>query len=375
MIDRWPELLPNERRILNQVQISPGVTQREIGNILDVPQQTVSRQINDLLERGLLRAGDRVSGGQRGHPSLSLTIEPDALYSLGVSIMADAISMMLVDLTGRERGYRLYHPGVMSRAMVLDTVARGLDELAGEAGIEPQRIPGIGIAITGFLSSRHTFNTPRSLDEWADIDVAAPFAERFGRPAWADNDGNAAAIGESLVGAGRWAQSFAYLYIATGFGGGVIANGTLLSGRHGNAGEYGTMLQPGLHPNPSLELLRQTMALRGTEYADVSTLLENFDIDAPGVSEWIAKVSDSLSFVCGASMGILDPDAIVLGGRIPKSLAARLIPHIVIPDFRRRGQGREMIPIVPAEAQGDATALGAAVMPLHMHIFGREQRL
>ncbi|MFE1599778.1 hypothetical protein [Methylobacterium sp. ID0610] len=38
-------------------------------------------------------------------------------------------------------------------------------------------------------------------------------------PAWLENDGNAAAVGESLFGVGRWAQNFAHLDIAAGFGG------------------------------------------------------------------------------------------------------------------------------------------------------------
>lgn len=370
-VEGWPDLLATERRMLAFVNANPGVTQKALGERLDVPQQTVSRQINDLLARGLLRGGDRVSEGRRGQPSLTLALNPDRIFSLGVSIMADAVSVMLVDMAGNERGYRRYRPPVMQREVVLDHVGQGLAELTAEAGIDPARVPGIGVGITGFIRpDRRSFNTPRMLDEWAAVDVAAIFAGRFGRSAWADNDGNVAAVGETLVGVGRWASSFAYLYIATGFGGGAVVDGALLHGRHGNAGEYATMLPPLLYPSPTLELLRQTMALRGVEFADVSALVEGFDIDAPGVDEWIAKVTDSLSLVCGACVGLLDPDAIVLGGRIPAMLAARVIPHIVIPTVPRRGETRETIPIVPAAAPGDATALGAAMLPLQMRIFG-----
>jgi len=373
--EAWPELLATERRMLAFANANPGVTQKELGALLDVPQQTASRQINDLLARGLLLGGERVSRGQRGQPSLTLRINPDRVFSLGVSIMADAISVMLVDMTGRERGYRRYRPPVMSREAVLERAAVGLADLTEAARIDPARVLGIGIGITGFIRhDRRSFNTPRSLDEWADVDIAAIFAERFGRPAWADNDGNVAAVGESLVGVGRWAPTFAYLYIATGFGGGAIVNGAPLYGRHGNAGEYATMLPPLLYPSPTLELLRQTMALRGVEFADVSALVEGFDIDMPGVDEWIAKIADSLSLVCGACVGVLDPDAIVLGGRIPTILAERVIPNITIPVVPRRGEGRELIPIVPAAAPGDATALGAAVLPLQRCIFGEGGR-
>jgi predicted NBD/HSP70 family sugar kinase len=371
IVDAWPELLATERRLMACVNANPGITQKELGERLDVPQQTVSRQINDLLARGLLAGGERVSQGRRGQPSLTLTINPERIFSLGVSIMADAVSVMLVDLGGSERGYRRYRPSTMSRAAVLEQVEIGLAELTAAAGLDPAQVLGIGIGITGFFrADRRSFNTPLMLDEWALVDVAAIFSGHFGRPAWADNDGNVAAVGESLVGVGRWAPTFAYLYIATGFGGGAIVDGAMLAGRHGNAGEYATMLPPQLYPSPTLELLRQTMALRGVEFADVSALLEGFDIDLPGVDEWIAKVTDSLSLVCGACVGVLDPDAIVLGGRIPTALAERLIPLVTVPIVPRRGEGREAVPIVAAAAPGDATALGAAVLPLQIRIFG-----
>src|SRR3546814_26762 len=121
--------------------------------------------------------------------------------------------------------YRRYRPEVLTRKSVLQAVETGLAELTDETGIAPECIPGIGVAITGFLSDRLTFNTPRTLDEWTDIDVAAVFARHFGRDAWADNDGNLAALAESLMGVGRWARNFPYLSFATGFGGGVIADG------------------------------------------------------------------------------------------------------------------------------------------------------
>lgn len=367
-------MLPSERRILGFVQANPGVTQREIGIPLDLPQQTLSRHINNLVELGLLQGGDRLSGGRRGQPSLSLSVAPERLYSLGISILADTVSVMLVDLGGNPRGYRTYRPEVMSREAVLRAAADGLEELARAAHITTDRVPGIGIALTGFLSASHTFNTPRSLDEWADIDAAAVFAERFERPAWADNDANASAVGENLVGVGRWARNFAYLAFGAGFGGGVIADGALLTGRHGNAGEFGAMLQPGFHLSPSLELLRRTMAQHGAAYPDISAMLEDFNVQAPGVAEWVAQIADSLSYVCAAILAILDPDAIVLGGRMPRALAELLSPRIVFPDYRRRGVGREPPRIVPADAPGDAAALGAAMLPLQMRVFGEQRK-
>ncbi|HLU92176.1 MAG TPA: ROK family transcriptional regulator [Pedomonas sp.] len=364
------DLTPVERRILAFVQANPASTQTETGLATGIPQQSVSRTVKELLARGFLVGGKRTSRGRRGHPSLTLSINPDRLFSLGVSIMADAVALMLIDMTGAERGYTVFRPATMSRQSVLDCARQGLDALCGKIGIRPPQVFGIGVGITGFvLPDGRSFNTPRSLDEWANLDVAAVFQEAFGRPAWADNDGNVAAIGESLVGVGKWARNFAYLYISTGFGGGIIANGQLLRGRHGNAGEFAQMLPPMIYPSPTLELLRQTMAWRGVGYENVSDLLENFSVDQPGVAEWVAKVADTLTLVCGSCHAVLDPDAIVLGGRMPRALAELVIPRIAFHSVPRRGVATKAPPVVPAAAPGDATALGAAAMPLKFSVY------
>ena len=63
------------------------------------------------------------------------------------------------------------------------------------------------------------YNTPSPLDDWALIALDRLFEERLDMPVWVENDGNAAAVGESLVGIGRIYDNFAYLFIDTLIGG------------------------------------------------------------------------------------------------------------------------------------------------------------
>lgn len=63
-------------------------------------------------------------------------------------------------------------------------------------------------------------------------------------------------------------------------------------------------------------------------------------------------------------MALLDPHAIVFGGRLPKVLAERLIASLSIDNQPRRDRKRPEPRLVPAEAPGAATAIGAASLPL-----------
>lgn len=369
-VGTWPVVSATERRLLSLVAGGGDVTQSEVVTRTDLSQQTVSRVIADLVGRGLLLQGERVSRGRRGQPSALLSINKDRLFMLGVSIMADAVATMLVDFEGGERDYVFVEPPSMSRASVLETVEQGFALMCSRSGIDPARVLGIGIGITGFaLPDGRSFNPPRTLDEWAAVDIAALFEERFRRPAWADNDGNVAAVGESLVGVGRWAKDFAYMYIATGFGGGLVVDGRLMRGRHGNAGEFAGVLPSSLYPSPTLELLRHCFAQEGRAFGTIAEMLGAISLDEPAVESWLGRIGDSLSLVCSACAAILDPEAIVIGGRLPRPLAERLIDRIDLRAAPRRGIDRQQPRLVPSEAVGDATALGAAILPLKLQFF------
>ena len=54
-----------------------------------------------------------------------------------------------------------------------------------------------------------------------------------------ENDANCAALGEHICGAARGMKDFAVITLGTGIGSGLVANGRLIAGAHGMAGECG----------------------------------------------------------------------------------------------------------------------------------------
>jgi fructokinase len=65
---------------------------------------------------------------------------------------------------------------------------------------------------------------------WAGADVAGELRRRLGVPVALDTDVNAAALGEHRWGAARGLDTFAYVTVGTGIGGGLMAGGKLLHG-------------------------------------------------------------------------------------------------------------------------------------------------
>ncbi|MEM1261039.1 MAG: ROK family transcriptional regulator [Pseudomonadota bacterium] len=365
-----PRPSQTERRVLGTTLRAGVISQPTLAKATGLAQQSISRVVKGLIAIGALAETDRVLSGRRGQPGVAIRVAPSFAYTFGVSIMTDAISVALMDFSGGVADEQHRDLAAMTRDAVLDTAETMVAAMVSSHGIDRRRVFGMGVSVSGrHIGPGAIYNTPRLLDDWALIAIDRLFEERFEMPVWVENDGNAAAIGESLVGVGRMYDNFAYLFIDTLLGGGIIVNHELMRGCNGNGGEIGLLLPRNIYQHPSLESLRQTLAEYGIDNSGVSAMIKNFDPDWPGIDEWITKTKSSFSLIASALAAILDPEAIVLGGRMPTELARRVIPHIDIYNDSRRGKPRALPRLIVSKAGGDVSAIGAASLPLKDHFF------
>lgn len=356
--------------MLERLRCGSGLTRADLTRATGLTAQSVSRLVDALHRRDLIVIGERQVNG-RGQPSPELHINPEAAYGLGLSIMTDAVSASLMDLSGRtvafvERG--LVSP---SRAAVLEQIVDIHDELLSTHVRDRRRIAGLGVSITGFfVGEGRQVNPPDPLGDFALVDIDEMIAARLNLPVWLDNDGSAAAIGEALAGVGRSLSTFAYIFFAMGVGGGVIIDGKLHRGRFGNAGEFAGILSPEhFHTRPTMEFLRQTLVEHGTPLRDIKDMVDRFDPCWPGVDVYIARVRPHLDAMISAISAVLDPEAIVLGGRIPKALAERLADELSFYSVPRRHTHKPNPAVLVSEVRGDCAAIGASAMPLKAQFF------
>ena len=80
---------------------------------------------------------------------------------------------------------------------------------------------------------------PAVAQSWLDFDLRKHLAAQIGREILFENDASAAATAELVYGWGRQFRTWIYLSINTFIGGGLILNGNLETGPHGNAAAYG----------------------------------------------------------------------------------------------------------------------------------------
>lgn len=360
----------SERRVLGTIVRRGMVGQPALARTTGLAQQSISRIVKKLLSIGALAEGDRVLSGRRGQPGVEVRTVPSFAYTYGLSIMTDALSVALMDFSGAVVAEEHRDLPLMTRSAVLGELEGIVEGWVSAHGLERSRIFGLGVSISGrHIGPGAVYNTPEALDDWALVAIDELFRERFELPVWVENDGNAAAVGESLVGVGRTYGNFAYLFIDTFIGGGIVINHELMRGCNGNGGEIGLILPRNTFPHPSLESLRQTLGEYGVQHFGVSEMIKNFDDSWPGIDEWIIKNRGSFSLIASALAAILDPEAIVLGGRMPATLARRIIPHVDIFNDWRRGKPRALPRLVASKTEGDASAIGAAALPFKEYFF------
>lgn len=109
-----------------------------------------------------------------------------------------------------------------------------------------EKIRGIGIGAPNGNIYTGTIEYAPNLPWTGIIPLAQLVSDKFGVPCSLTNDANAAAVGEMMYGAARGMKDFIVITLGTGVGSGIFANGQLIYGHDGFAGELGhTIIRPG----------------------------------------------------------------------------------------------------------------------------------
>jgi glucokinase len=168
--------------------------------------------------------------------STSLSYES---LAIGVDIGGTGTKFGIVDRNGNvlfsseisTRG----HSHVESFIDELYTNLALLIEKAGGSG----RMRGIGVGAPNGNYYSGTVEYAPNLPWRGIIPLAKLIQNRFQLPAILTNDANAAAIGEMMYGAAKGMKDFIMITLGTGVGSGIVANGKLIYGHDGFAGELG----------------------------------------------------------------------------------------------------------------------------------------
>jgi glucokinase len=111
--------------------------------------------------------------------------------------------------------------------------------LAASDGVE---VIALGAGCGGPMSSGGETVSPLHIPAWRDFPLRSALHDLVQRPVAVDNDAKALALGEGWLGVARHSTNFMAVVVGTGVGAGLVLDGRLLNGDHGNAGHLGHVI-------------------------------------------------------------------------------------------------------------------------------------
>jgi glucokinase-like ROK family protein len=177
-----------------------------------------------------------------GRPGTLIDIDPAGGRIIGAEIGVDFIAVVLVDLKANIvwRKQLNTRGAAQPQAEIIALAERLFQEAIDEVHLTGQRLLGIGVGVPGLVDrATGTLLFAPNLG-WRHVPLRAMW-QRFGVPVFVENEANAAALGEHLIGVARHVADFIYLSAGVGLGGGLVIGGELYRGAGGYAGEVGHM--------------------------------------------------------------------------------------------------------------------------------------
>lgn len=127
-------------------------------------------------------------------------------------------------------------------ANVLSDISKSVKEKLSELNISLNDVSAAGMGVPGPVLNKSLVKGCVFIG-WGDLNVSEELGKLLGGiPVVVENDANTATLGEMWKGKGKGYKSLVLLTLGTDIGGGVIADGHLISGAFGGGGEVGHMV-------------------------------------------------------------------------------------------------------------------------------------
>lgn len=227
----------NRRNVMRFVLEKESTSRQEVAQALQISMPTVLQNINELQQMGLVQeTGQFESTG--GRKANVIMCSADALYSLGIDITRNHVSMVLANLAGEiTHSFRNSFPYENMPDYYVE-----LGKLAQKFMLQyPQttgRVIGAGVSIPGILDKNGTMLTHSHALGVHHIECSV-FQKELPWSCVFENDANAAGLAEMQ--SMPKDSTMVYLSLSNSVGGAIFFDGKLYKGLNQHSGEFGHM--------------------------------------------------------------------------------------------------------------------------------------
>jgi predicted NBD/HSP70 family sugar kinase len=224
----------NRDVVLEIIRMHQPISRADLARISGLQRSTVSLISEQLIEERWVSEGATVALPRGRRPTLLALNDEIAL--LVADVHPSEAALAVVDLSGR----------FLARTVVplsddpIASIARIAEEMQRLRGEQRHKIfEGIGIAMPGRLdpATQKLIFAPNL--GWKGVPIKQLMEEHTGLNTELENAANASLLAELWTGHLADVRNAVLVTISEGVGAGILANGRLVSGGHGMAGEFG----------------------------------------------------------------------------------------------------------------------------------------
>ncbi len=381
----------NRSLILKTVREYGPVSRAEVARILGLNPATVSGNVRQLEEEGLIKClGDGESSG--GRKPILIGLSENSFNCIGVDVQKEKVISAVVNLEGTIiNTVSLPLVEAIEKDTVLSVIIESIDKAIRESGLSDDRFFGIGVGMHGIVDSTAGVSIYAPAFNWHNVPIADKISKKFNLPVTIDNDARAKALGEKWFGIAKGIDDYVFVHVGTGIGSGIVLNGELYKGRGQAAGEVGHIkvvddgmrcvcgkfgcldtvasvksLIKKIKANINMGYNTRIIDLVNGDLTKISIEIINqaaAEKDVVALSS-LEEVGRFLGIAIADVVNILNPQMIVIGGEM--ALAGNFLLKPLVESAGRFAMDEcfKDVSVVLSSLKGDSGALGAASMAI-----------
>lgn len=366
-----PQLLRdlNYRAVLETIALHGPLSRVEVAKHLRLSRPSISRVADALIQADLIVEGERIAS-KAGRKQTLLDINPEAAMVGGLSIRSKFVRLMLADLSGQIVVQERIDRDTQSADLLVAQISKLLDDVCRPLN-PPLVAICVGISGAWDETSKIVHSAPNlSYLENVDFHGLLAIALHDNIPENSiliDNDVNYAALGEYTYGAAQEFESFFYLNLGSGVGGGTVVHGQLYVGFQGFAGEVSYLPIFNASGYHTLESLISRSVI--DKYAQDAQIAENTQGLLEAARNGNQEALKIVETICGyitlslcSITTILNPEVIVIGGSIGR-YSDVLIPFL---EEKLSSYLPKVPKLVGTALEGNASLRGAVARSLEV---------
>ncbi|AWK51451.1 ROK family transcriptional regulator [Clostridium beijerinckii] len=366
----------NRKKIIKLLLVKNEITKLDISRELDISITTVSTNITELKEEGIVE-DVRSLESTGGRKAMAIKLNENCRYSLGIALSPKHIKLSLINLKSEEiDNIRVRHKNNNADEIV-QVVNDNIYEILQNNNIQTTQLLGIGISIPGTVDSERGIIKNSYLLNMKNFNLKEKF-EYLNVPIYIDNEANLSAYYEYLN-KKDIVDNLLYVSITDGLGLGIIINGAIYRGSDNSSGEMGHTkinldgklckcgargcLEAYTSKNVLLELYNEKLSDELDEIEDIETLEKAYD---NGDEDAIQILKEYLYILGNGIVNltmILDPNRVVIGGEINNLINNEIeyLKEVIYKDNLFINDSNCKIEITKFK---ESFLLGAAMMPI-----------